>query len=602
MKAETLNLLKSCKIFSSIQDDELERLVPNFETVYLPKNKILFHQGDPATNLYFLVKGKLSTTIKTRKNEEKFIAEILPGEPVGEFAALSYEPRSSTVKALSASTLLKLSGEMFVELCHKHPAVSLEIINSVFERARELIKLVSTDGVGKKHIAFVAAHKKNTLKKMYTIVKPYIESLPNLVSFSDFNDEIIKPDSASLQQEIHEHEGEHKIILYFLQSYNSSLAKICLEKIDMMYVVADGTAEPFISSLTLKHIDSKAHYINPELILLYPDGQHPPQNTAKWLKLANFHLHHHVRINRDCDWKRLLRFITGNAIGLILGGGGLRCWAHLGAILALQKNNIPIDVIGGTSAGAIVGGYHALHESSDDPLPLRELAEITRQAIRIKNVTWPAVSIFNSAAYTEKLQSIFNEVKIENLWIPFFCIASNLSNNKQVIFKTGYLWKGIRASTAVPAVFPPVVINGKLHIDGGILNNLPVDIMKKYIGPTGINVAVELTHKNEDKSEYNFPPVLPFIPTALAKLKISNKDYKFPHFVDTFLKSLLAGSSAKQEENSLLADILVAPDLSKFGLLNVKRKQENRLIRIGYKIALKAIKQWKETNNLIPFL
>ena len=163
----------------------------------------------------------------------------------------------------------------------------------------------------------------------------------------------------------------------------------------------------------------------------------------------------------------------------------------------------------------------------------------------------------------------------------------------------------MRSSTAVPAVFPPVVIKGELHLDGGILNNLPVDIMKKVVENKGFIIAVELTHYHKDVTKYNFPPVLPFWQTIFSKLGLAYKGYKFPSFTETFLKSLLAGSSAKQEENSLAADLLISPDLSQYRLLNITKQQENILIRKGYRSAFKAIKKWREKadinfKNLFP--
>jgi len=270
----------------------------------------------------------------------------------------------------------------------------------------------------------------------------------------------------------------------------------------------------------------------------------------------------------------------------------LRCWAQLGAVMAIRGANIPIDAIGGVSAGSIVAGYYAMHETLKDPeFHLRQLSEVTRQSISIKNITWPAASLFNAKGYTQQLKKIFKNARVENLWLPFFSVSTNLSNNKLEISRSGRLWKLIRSSTSVPLVYPPVVIKGKMHLDGGLLNNLPVDVMRKLLSNEGKIIAVELTHRNEDTKEYFFPPVLTFWSTLLSKFKITNKDYKFPQFIDTFLKSLLAGSAAKQEENSRMADVLITPDLSKFSLLNISHEDENRLIKIGYKTTMDKIKK-----------
>jgi hypothetical protein len=116
--------------------------------------------------------------------------------------------------------------------------------------------------------------------------------------------------------------------------------------------------------------------------------------------------------------------------------------------------------------------------------------------------------------------------------------------------------------------------------------------MKRIIGQ-GIVIAVKLRHNDEDKITYNFPPILSFFPTLLAKMHMAYKDYSFPPFIDTFLKSLQAGSTEIQDENSLLADILIAPDLSAYGFLDIKKDQRSELIKIGYKSTLKIIKMKK---------
>lgn len=378
------------------------------------------------------------------------------------------------------------------------------------------------------------------------------------------------------------------------------LAKICFRKTEMIYVVGNADAEPYISRSVIEKINTlySMLHVKPELILLHEKEKEMPRHTSKWLKLMRFRLNHHVRINQDGDIQRILRFMQGKAIGLVLGGGGVRSWAHFGVLRALKEASIPIDIIGGTSAGAIVAGYYALHEYIEEvPAELKELTDITSKTVSWRNFTWPCVSLFYGKAYTEKQKKIFGNVRIENLWIPSFCVSCNLSDNTQVICRNGYLWKTIRSSTAVPAIFPPVVINGDIHLDGGILNNLPVDVMRKLMGGRGIIIASELTHYSKDTNDYNFPPVLTLRQALMTKSKISNHDYKFPPFVETFLKALLAGSSAKQYENGLAADILICPDLSKYSLLSLTDEEMNEIIDLGYKSTLIAIKKWKRKRS-----
>jgi NTE family protein len=590
MKTDLLKLLKSCQLFLSLNDSVLKKLLQKFKTVHLDKDKSLFRQGDLADSVYFLVKGKLAVFFKSETNEKFLINEILPGQSLGELSAISTGLRSATAKAVKKSVLLKLSSEEFISLCRDYPAVSMNTMNIALKQSRSSLKMMFDKENFRKNIVILPANKSVNLQMFYEYISIYIKKHSNIAMLSDFGD---KKSPDELKKIIADANEKNKKLLYLLKSANSELARICFgfEKIDMIYLVSMGNSTPRISREARARIETNKYKINPELILLYKD-QDKPIHTAKWLKLMHFHLHHHVRISLPNDWHRILRFFSGKAIALVLGGGGLRCWAQVGVIMAMRKLNLPIDAIGGVSAGAIVSGYYAMHESYHDTRnSLRMLSEITRKSISIKNLTWPAVSFFNGRDYTKHLKAIFKNTRVENLWIPFFCISTNLSNNKIEISRSGHLWKLIRSSTAVPLIYPPVVIKGKPHFDGGLLNNLPVDIMKKMISGQGKIIAMELTHRTEDTTEYNFPPILPLWVTLFSKLRLIKREYKFPNFVDTFLKSLLAGSAARQEENSKLADVLITPDLSKFRLLSVSRKDENKLIRIGYKETIKKIKK-----------
>ena len=592
MKTDLLAVLRGCEIFSSLNDTELTKLLKKFKTIHIKKGKILFNQGSFSNSLYLVVQGKLVVFLKQGSNEKKILNIINAGETVGEVGALSNEPRTATVKTLENSILLKLSSDEFNELTHQYPSVMQKTLANLMLRSRSLIQLVSNKESLRKQIVMLAADKKLLLQSFSDKLIGLVDNISDVVILSDFSDKIQQKDEAQLKAHILHCEAKNKVMVYILKSTKTLLARFAFENVNTTYVVAAGESFAHIESCVIKKLKNNKSYLQTrvELILLYENGEQRPQRTSRWLDLTKFDLHHHIRINQDKDWQRILRFIRGQAIGLVLGGGGLRCWAQLGAIRALIKSGIPIDIIGGTSAGAIVAGHYSLHETSKDSIKgLQELSEATRKAVKLYNLTWPAVSIFNSKDYTHKLYELFGGEHIEDLWITCFCVTTNLSNFSQMVYRRGRLWKTIRSSSSVPGIFPPVVIKGRLHTDGGILNNLPVDVMRKFVGVGGTVIAVELTHLNEDSTEYDFPPILTFWQTVLAKLHIKYKNYRFPHFVDTFLKSLLAGASAKQFENSLAADLLISPDLSKFGILNVKKSQEAALIKIGYRAALKAI-------------
>lgn len=597
MKISLLNIIKSSNIFASLDDVALKKVTEKFDKIFLHKNQILFHQDELSTGIYLLVTGKLAIILNMGSEKEKVVNIVEPGETVGELSALSHEPRSVSAKALKNSILLKLSKEAFAELCREYPSVIFETINTLVNRSRALLQVLSTETPSKNHIAIIPASKKTVLDSFYEQLVKLVENNPYVTVLS-----VLKIGERNTAAHITEQfiaDIQSTTIIYLLEAHETHLEKLCFENVSMIYLVANSDADPHINHLVLEKVisNSVAKKIKPELILLHEQNSSVPRHTSRWLKLMHFGLLHHVRLYQEQDFHRIIRFITGQAIGLVLGGGGTRSWAHLGVIKALMEAGIPIDAIGGTSGGAVVAGYYALHETYEDPKgQLQKLSDVLRTAISFKNLTWPAISLFNGRAYTKSQKKIFGGARIENLWLPYFCLACNISNNTEVIHKNGYLWKAIRSSTAVPGIFPPVVIRGQIHLDGGIINNLPVDVMKKVIGPRGTIIAVELTN-SKNGHEYNFPPILTFWQTMLAKLGFAHQDYKFPPFVDTFLKSLLAGSSAKQMENCLIADVLVSPNLSYVGLLTINKEQENEIFEVGYNTAVKVIKKWRRHNH-----
>jgi NTE family protein len=599
MKTDIFQLLKASEIFSGIDDASLKKLINKFETIKLSNDKILFKQGDISDSLYLLVSGRLFLILVKRNKENRIIAEIKPGETVGEVGAISNEPRTTTAKSFGESILLKLSSDDYLALCKEFPSVPLQTLNTLSKRSRNLTQFLLAKEPEKKHIVIFPANvRTSNLKLFHENIYKHTQGNSEIAFLSDYDSEFCNEydTEAKLKKLIAEFEAKHKKILYLPSSQETVLAKVCFVKIDMIYIMVDADADVKINDNIITAITNKqwTYKAKSELILLHEKNGRLPKRTSRWLKLADFGLHHHVCLNQDKDIQRLLRFMRGEAVGLVLGGGGMRSWAHVGAVKALLEADIPIDAICGASAGAFVAGYYALHRSYEDfQKELRSIADAAKKSTSFYSFTWPAISLFNGKAYTEEHVHAFGKARIENLWLPFFSVACDLSKNKAVMQRTGLLWKKIRSSTSVPGIFPPFVVRGKLYLDGGIVNNLPVDLMRKLSPSIGTIIAVELMHNSKEKEHYNFPPILPFWQTLFAKLGLTYKKYKFPSFMETFLTSLLVGASIKERENSLIADLLIAPDLSKYQLLKINRKEEQELIEIGYHETVKAIKKWQ---------
>lgn len=596
MEDDLLTLLQTSKIFSSLSKRVCRKLATRFEKTELEEGDILYFQGDPSDSLEILLSGKLESILTTADGEKKVVGEINAGETAGELGALSGEPRSTTIKALRNSILFRLPSEAFVEICHQYPSVLFAIINPIVTRSHQIIQTLSSDKF-RKHILLIAANNEVDLEKFSEKLIEEGKDLSSLIILSDYSEALKNANAARIQELINEGKNRNikKIkqrIVYILKSTQTELAKFCLEKAESLYIVTQNHAPAFLNMDIVAFINQfkAVAKIKPELVIVHQASTALPHHTNVWLKLTEFGLHHHIRIDRAHDFRRLIRFIRNKAIGVVLSGGGTRGWAHAGALKALFEAGIPIDAIGGTSVGAIVAGSFALTLSHEETLKqFDKVINASRYSVAWRSLTWPAISLFNAKGLTTVLQKIFDNIQIEDLWLPYFCVSTNLSKNAETIHRTGPLWIQIRSSVSIPGVIPPMVQSGELHFDGGLLNNLPVDIMRKMVTHRGTIVAIELVGSNKDEIHYSFPPILPFWATLLSKLGFGYT-YKFPRFIDTFLKSLLVGSFLKAQQNSINADIFVGLDLSKYPMLHSNQKVENKIVEIGYNSTMERIK------------
>lgn len=599
MESDLLELLATHNVFSSLQKNILEELLPKFTKKELKHGAVLFQQGAPSDCVYILASGKLSALIIDEKNHLKSIGHIEAGETVGELGALSGEPRSLTVKALRNSVLLTLNSKDFVELCYHYPAVMFATVHPIIERTQHLISTL-TAKQDNQAIAIIPAHDSPLYAKFIQKLFSHAQSYSSLVIVSDFDEDYTVTGSTTIKEKIQAIELAKKRsqkIIYLLRSLETPLAKACIKKIELLYIVVNANKPQPIDGSILNAINShESHFpTNPVLVLLHPANTLIPNNTAHWLQQTQFSMHHHIRINSTKHYQRLLRFIRGKAVGLVLGGGGTRGWAHLGALKALREEKIPIDMIGGSSVGAIIAGCYAIQETFMDAKErFHTIIESSRGSISWRSVTWPYVSLFNAKAFTEALQQAYDGIQIEDLWLPYFCVSSNMSTSDEEVHRTGLLWEKVRCSSAVPGLIPPMVINGELHLDGGLLNNLPVDVMRQFLGKKGRITAVELNTSIGTNHRYYFPPILTLKTLILNKFSIAQEKFKFPRLIDNFLSGLLLGSSAKTKQNGSTSNFLINLSLGKFRLLHSSLKQAEKMTEAGYQETMMRINQEKQ--------
>lgn len=603
MASSLIDLIKSTRIFSSLSPEASQFILTKCVSVEIIRNHFLFHQGDVSEGVYLLISGRMSAEIMLHTGAIQTLGYIEPGETVGELGAISSEPRSLSVKALRDSKLFRISNADFAQICRQYPSIMFAILNPIITRSNSIIQMLSAGKVDR-HIAIFPGNDEVILQEFRTHLENALQKYQNIICVSTYQDEYKDLTNIDiLKNRIKEFSKDKKSSLkfiYLIGSYKHPLAKIALKNADMIYIAVDANATKKIDERILDKIYKRRVHLrtDPALVLMHPKSTQVPTNTADWLVQGNFSLYHHIRMNNKKDFQRLLRFIRGRAVGVVLSGGGTRGWAHLGVIKALREARIPIDMIGGTSAGGVVAACYATTNSfAAMKQKFYNIVTQSDYSVSWRSLTWPAISLFNAKNFTNAQKNAFGDVRIENLWIPYFCISCNLSNNAEVVHRTGFLWETLRASTSIPGIIPPMVMNGHLHVDGGLLNNLPVDVMRNYIGYKGRIIAVELNSFAPEPGHYEFPPVITFKEAFYAKMGWGISHLKFPSFIDTFLKGLFVGSLAKAKQNGLSANLLISLELSRYKLLRSNPEEAESMIKTGYIQTLKQIEEKKATKE-----
>jgi NTE family protein len=257
-------------------------------------------------------------------------------------------------------------------------------------------------------------------------------------------------------------------------------------------------------------------------------------------------------------------------VGLALGGGAARGLAHIGVLEALDKEGIPVDMIAGTSAGAIVGALYAQGKSASR---IKELALDTgwRRLVSLVDLTLPKSGFIEGRKIKNLLKSIIGDISFSELKIPLSCVATDISSGEEVVINDGSVLEGVRASISVPVIFTAVKWRDRYLVDGGLVNPVPVSTVRKMGADFVIAVNV--------------------IPPMGVRLQ-PGKEAKAPGIFQSMLHSFYIATYSLVRSGLAGADIVIEPKLPHVGYGDFHRGSES--IAQGEIAAKELIEQIKQ--------
>jgi NTE family protein len=228
--------------------------------------------------------------------------------------------------------------------------------------------------------------------------------------------------------------------------------------------------------------------------------------TAAWLARIDAHMSHHVALQDQVDFLSLARFLTNRAIGFVAGGGGGLGAAHVGVFRAFSEAAVEFDIFGGTSVGAaMLAGFCRLEDAERLDLGAHR---IFIESKSFKRFSLPKYGLLDHQNFDRALQREYGEdTLIEDCWRPFFAVATNLTTKSPEIIRRGVMWKAVRASSAIPALLPPMYTSdGMMLVDGGIMDNAPLDAMRALKSGPNVLVHFNTGDSRRHKVDYDALP------------------------------------------------------------------------------------------------
>lgn len=584
-------------LFGQLTVEALRDLLAELEWQRLSSGEILFQQGDPGDYVAIVVTGRLRVAVAEANGSLRTVAELGRGQYVGELAVLTGEPRSATVAAVRDADLALLRKAAFDRLIMQHPAVMMRLTTVVVERLRTTTSAPATASKAFSLVlvplaaALPVAALAEQLAALLGEIGPTmqldaqrLEAALGRADYAHYDEE--HPISLTLRGWLSERETEHRFMLYVAEPQPSPWTLRCLRQADLFVLIASATANPAPSAneAALSRLNLPARQV---LVLLQPNGATRPSGAPAWLAARNVDAHYHVRLNTPGDVRRLANMLTGRGLGLVLSGGGARGFAHIGVLRALNEAGIAVDAIGGVSIGALIAAAHA---QGSDWRAIDEMARTLLRNWRVLDYTLPAVSLLRGSKLTGDLRRMFGDLQIEELWGSFFCLSVNLTRLSVVVHRRGSLWRSVRSSASLPLVFPPLLENGEVLVDGGVLNNLPADVMRQLL-PDGSLIAVDVSMEQAMLPGYRFGPSLSGWQVLLSNLSGPQRRTLAPSFFDILMRVLEISAVSSRHANSAHANLLIRPPVERFGTLAFGAY--NEIVEAGYRAAQQQIAAWK---------
>ncbi|MDR3522253.1 MAG: cyclic nucleotide-binding and patatin-like phospholipase domain-containing protein [Acidocella sp.] len=567
-------LITLLRDFFEIEDPAfLETVSGQLTLVELPAGAALFRQGEVGTDVYFLIHGRLRNLVSGPDGQLTPEGDIVPGDTIGELAFLSDAPRDSTVVALRSSSLIRMSCAQFEQTLKERPEVAISVMRNMVARSRKAQTSRQAPVPPQTICIIPITDRVDALDFAQQFHRSRQAMGDNVALLSEHDPVGTRSAIASMEEEPPQ---VHSSFIMVAERDLTDWSRTCIGLADEIILLADASCPPDLAHIEAALPESQEFSsVDRTLVLLHQPETRSPSGTAAWINKRDLKRHIHVRRGHAGDMRRVTRLLTGRGVGVVLSGGGARGLAHIGVLDALAEAGIEIDIVGGTSIGSVIGTLHAMEVrgtamrdaarrafvAGGNPVGdynLLPFVSISRGQ-RVRGLTEVAVS-----------QAIGPDGGIEDCWTNLFLVAADYSASAEAVLLRGPLIKSLLASYAIPGVLPPIAIDSHLYIDGGTVNNLPIDVMARQ--GAGKIIAVDVLSETVHTYDFDWvPSQKTLLLYRLGRMFGRRPKHRVPGIIEIMLKSSFINAIARQRDMRSQADLNIVPALPRIRFLDWKK-------------------------------
>ncbi len=507
--------LRAIPLFRDLPDGSLKSIAARLKRKRYPQGAIIFREGDAGEAMYLVESGQLQVFVTGAGDTQQPLAYLGPGSFVGEIALLLEQPRSATLKVIIDAELWVLHKRDLEELLAEHPLIALHLTREIGRRlvttshqSVPLMKysLITVWGGQAYELALALAAQ--------TEGKVGILPLAGSRALTDVP--LLSPEGIDGQRD-----GAPTLLKdngFTERSLAENLSHLVEEFDHVLLILPD---QPFSEANALADVARKALGLSDCAVSFGP----PPP----WIQNA-------IPAGRllACDGspesiQRIARRLTGRTVGLALSSGGSRTIAHIGVVQVLRQADIPIDMIAGSSGGALFGALIAAGWSD------QKLVEFARRLGSFNTFrNWdinlpPRAGLIKGRRARDLINGWLEGRHFSDLEIPLSVVATDIATGQEVIFDSGLVADAVRASISIPGVADPWYYHDRFLVDGAVVNPMPASVLRAQGADIVIGSSVVRTADDPGQPQFEkVPHFLQIISRIISSMEIELIKAQFP--------------------------------------------------------------------------